>query len=37
VRDAKLYAIGAGASKIRPMLIGRERFLETAEPPVSAP
>src|SRR5258708_1827479 len=29
-RDAKLYAIGAGTSEIRRMLIGREVFAETA-------
>jgi isovaleryl-CoA dehydrogenase len=28
--DAKLYEIGAGTSKIRRMLIGRELFQETA-------
>ncbi len=30
LRDAKLYEIGAGASEIRRMLIGRELFQETA-------
>jgi isovaleryl-CoA dehydrogenase len=30
LRDAKLYEIGAGTSEIRPMLIGRELFNETA-------
>ena len=28
-RDAELYEIGAGTSKIRRMLIGRELFAET--------
>ena len=30
LRDAKLYEIGAGTSEVRRMLIGRERFQETA-------
>ncbi len=30
LRDAKLYAIGAGTNEIRRMLIGRELFAETA-------
>ena len=30
LRDAKLYAIGAGTNEIRRMLIGRELFQETA-------
>ena len=30
LRGAKLYAIGAGTSEIRRMLIGRELFRETA-------
>jgi isovaleryl-CoA dehydrogenase len=30
LRDAKLYEIGAGASEIRRMLIGRELFEKSA-------
>ncbi len=30
LRDAKLYEIGAGTSKLRRMLIGRELFEESA-------
>jgi alkylation response protein AidB-like acyl-CoA dehydrogenase len=30
LRDAKLYEIGAGTSKIRRMLIGRELFEKSA-------
>jgi isovaleryl-CoA dehydrogenase len=32
LRDAKLYAIGAGTNEIRRMLIGRELFGATPEP-----
>ena len=31
LRDAKLYAIGAGTNEIRRMLIGRELFNQTAQ------
>jgi alkylation response protein AidB-like acyl-CoA dehydrogenase len=32
LRDAKLYAIGAGTNEIRRMLIGRELFEDRADP-----